>query len=222
MWIEAMNAKFKGIGRPYGKEQWDALLGHCQAVTDTPCVVFYKELLAAYPEAKVILTERDDAEQWFRSSLSTVIHFADLMIPQTWFAKLQALFSPADPKGLQLVELIMRNAPMFDALWRDYRNSTSTAKQLYHDYNAEVKRLVPKERLLVFNVKEGWTPLCNFLNEDIPDMEFPSRNSKAEFERNNGMIGEIIQSATRKNMALFGTGVVAILAMAAFALVKQK
>jgi hypothetical protein len=222
MWIEAMNAKFKGIGKPYGKDEWDALLGHCQAVTDTPCVVFYKELLAAYPDAKVILTERDNAEQWFRSSLSTVIRYADLMIPQTWFARLQALFSPADPKGLHLVELIMRHAPMFDALWRDYRNGTSTAKQLYHDYNAEIKRLVSEERLLVFNVKEGWAPLCKFLKEEVPDTEFPSRNSKADFERNNGMVGEKIQSATRKNMALFGTVVVAVVAVVTLALVKRK
>ena len=218
MWIDAMNAKFKGIGKPYGKEQWDALLGHCQAVTDTPCVIFYKELLAAYPNAKVILTERDDVEQWFRSSLSTVIHFANSMIPQTWFAKLMVLFSPADPKVLHLNKLIMENAPVFDALWRDYRNGTSTAKQLYHDYNAEVKRLVPNERLLVFNVKEGWNTLCKFLNEDIPDTQFPSRNSKAEFERNNGMVGEIMQSVARKNMAIFGTGLVAVLAAVALAL----
>ena len=221
MWIEALNAKFKGIGQPYGKEQWDALLGHCQAVTDTPCVIFYKELLAAYPDAKVILTERDDAEQWFRSSLSTVIHYTNLMIPKTWLAKFLAMFSPADPKGLQLVGLITQHAPVFVALWRDYHNGTSTAKQLYHDYNAEIKRLVPKERLLVLNVKEGWKPLCKFLNEQVPDTEFPSRNSKADFQRNNDMAGQVMQTMARKNMTLFGTGVVAVIAAAVLAIMKR-
>lgn len=219
MWIEAMEAKFKGIGKPYGKDQWDALLGHCQAVTDTPCVIFYKELLAAYPDAKVILTERDDVHQWFRSSLDTIIHYSNLLIPKTWFAKLQNLFSPADPKSLRLLEVITQNAPVFAALWHDYHNGTTTAKQVYHDYNAEVKRLVPKERLLVFNVKEGWTPLCEFLNEQIPNTEFPVRNSRAEFQRNNGMAGDMIRSATRKNMALFGTGVAVVVAAVAFLVV---
>jgi len=222
LWVEAMNAKFKGIGNPYGKEQWDALLGHCQAVTDTPCVIFYKELLAAYPDAKVILTERDNVDEWHRSSLSTVIHCSAQMIPKTWFDRFQALFSPINSAALELTELITKDAPIFAALWRDYHDGTTTAKQLYTDYNAEIRRLVPKENLLVFNVKEGWTPLCEFLDEELPDCEFPSRNSKADFARNNEVVGEVMQTVARKNMALFGTGVVAVVAAVAFAILKQK
>ena len=87
MWIEAIEAKFEGKGKPFEREDWDQLLGHCmvsptipqsrthnvaristetkepKAVTDTPCTVFYQELLAAYPDAKVILGVRDSAEQ---------------------------------------------------------------------------------------------------------------------------------------------------------------
>jgi len=217
-----MNAKFKGIGKPYGKEQFDALLGHCQAVTDNPCVIFYKELLAAYPDAKVILTERDNVDQWHRSSLTTLIHYAKQMIPETWFARFATRFLPGNPKVFELTELIARDAPIFSALWRDYHDGTETAKQLYTDYNAEIKRLVPKENLLVFNVKQGWAPVCNFLNEKIPDNEFPSRNSKADFAKNNEMAGQVMLAAALKNMAFFGTGVVAVVAAAAFAILKRK
>ena len=222
MWVEAMKAKFHGIGKPYGKEQWDALLGHCQAVTDNPCVIFYKELLEAYPDAKVILTERDNVDQWHRSSLTTLIHYAKQMIPETWFGRFAFWFVPGNPAVLQLTELIAKDAPIFAALWRDYHDGTETAKQLYKDYNAEIKKLVPKENLLVFNVKEGWDPLCGFLNERVPDAEFPSRNSKADFSKNNEMAGQIMQAAALKNMALWGTGVVAFVAAAAFAVLKRK
>jgi hypothetical protein len=222
MWIEALNAKFKGIGEPYGKDQWDALLGHCQAITDSPCVMFYKELLAAYPDAKVILTERDNADQWFRSQMSTVIPFSEKMLPQTWFAKFIALFSPVDSKLLRMMDLIVHDTPMYSALWHDHRNGTTTAKTFYEEYNAEIKRLVPKERLLVINAKEGWAPLCNFLSEDIPDTDFPHRNSKADFRANNGRLGEVMQTATRRNMTRFGTTVAAIVAVAALAIVKLK
>jgi hypothetical protein len=93
---------------------------------------------------------------------------------------------------------------------------------MYLDHNEEIKRLVPKENLLVFNVKEGWDPLCGFLNERVPDTEFPSRNSKADFARNNEMAGQVMQSAALKNMALFGGGVIAVVAAAAFAILKRK
>lgn len=221
LWTEAINAKFKGLGTPYGKKEWDALLGHCQAVTDTPCVVFYKELLAAYPDAKVILTERDSAEQWFRSHMATTVYYSNQMIPKTWLAKLATWFAPVDPKAASFLKLILEETPVYAALWRDYHNGTDTAKQVYEDYNAEIKRLVPKDRLLVFNVKEGWGPLCDFLGEEAPDEPFPRRNDTVQFSRNQEQIGSYVAAATKKNMAVFGAGVVALVAVAAFTIVRR-
>ena len=66
-------------------------------------------------------------------------------------------------------------------------------------------------------VKEGWAPVCEFLGEQVPETEFPSRNSKNDFARNNEMAGQVMQSVALKNMALFGTGVVAVVAAATFA-----
>lgn len=222
LWIEALNAKFKGIGEPYGRRQWDALLGHCQAVTDTPCVLFYKELLAAYPDAKVILTERDDADQWFRSQMSTVIPLSAQRIPQTRLEKFKALFSPGDPRIWHLTELILHVTPVYAALWRDYHDGTETSKQVYRDYNEEVKRLVPKERLLKFNVKEGWGPLCEFLDEKVPGTAFPCRNSKADFLQNNSRLGEAMEAVAWKNMSLFGAVTATVVAVVAFAIVKRQ
>lgn len=57
--MEAVNAKFLNQGKLYGRAKFDAYLGHCAAVTDMPCATFSEELMAAYPEAKIILVERD-------------------------------------------------------------------------------------------------------------------------------------------------------------------
>lgn len=64
MWMDALTAKFDGKGS-FGREEWDALLGHCQAVSDWPAVAFAPELIAAYPDAKVILTTRD-VDSWHK------------------------------------------------------------------------------------------------------------------------------------------------------------
>ena len=65
MWQEAYDAKFHGKGKRFGRAEFDKLLGHCQAVMEMPCFVFAEELIAAYPEAKVIVTTRT-IEDWYR------------------------------------------------------------------------------------------------------------------------------------------------------------
>ena len=61
----SLEAKYDGKGKPYGRVEFDKLLGHCQAVSDIPALCFAEELIAAYPEAKVILTVRD-VDSWYQ------------------------------------------------------------------------------------------------------------------------------------------------------------
>lgn len=214
LWTEALEAKFLDRGTPYGKAEWDALLGHCQAVTDAPCSIFYEDLLAAYPDAKVILTERESADEWFGSQMRTLVPYASGLVPRTWWGRVMAVFSPLDKTMVRLNELIVFHTPVFRTLWDDYHEGTERGKGVYEEYNAEIKRIVPAERLLVFNVKDGWKPLCEFLGEKVPvGEEFPRRNGEAVFVRNNQQFGEFVQAAARKNMAIVGAGVVAALAL---------
>src|ERR1700761_1653846 len=75
MWIDAFQGKFEsnetGI-KPFGRNEFDKLLGHWGATTDMPQSFFAKELIEAYPEAKVILVERD-VDSWYRSYEKSVI-----------------------------------------------------------------------------------------------------------------------------------------------------
>ncbi len=54
--------------------EFDELLGHSVAVTDAAASVFATDMIAAYPEAKIILNTRRDVEAWHRSLVDTLAH----------------------------------------------------------------------------------------------------------------------------------------------------
>jgi hypothetical protein len=46
---------------------------------------------------------------------------------------------------------------------------------------------LPAERLLVYEVAQGWQPLCDFLGLAVPAGAFPRVNSKDEFRARAGL-----------------------------------
>jgi hypothetical protein len=170
MWSEALEAKFEGNGKPYGREEFDQLLGHCQAVSDIPAILFAKELIEAYPDAKVILTHRN-YDSWFKScsesldvALAHPINFG-LMQP------LVTLFKRYDrwtrPTLLKTWRILFKG------------NFRANARQVWDEHYASIRSMVPPEKLLEYNVKEGWDPLIKFLDVPHPGVMFPNGNSTA-------------------------------------------
>ena len=147
-----------------------------QMVSDAPCTAFYRELLEAYPEAKVILSVRDSPEQWYRSQMNTAV-------PS--FAR---MYGPDASIGRRLFRLLSGPESaverMNELLWRHYFSTdiATGGTKFYQDFLAEVQRLVPKERLLVYNVRQGWEPLCAFLGAEIPAHPFPRANDAQTFQ----------------------------------------
>ncbi|KAJ7457730.1 P-loop containing nucleoside triphosphate hydrolase protein [Mycena latifolia] len=186
-WTEAIDAKFEGKGTPFGRAEWDQLLGHCQAVTDVPAILFSEELIATYPDAKVILTLRDPAAWWasYTSSLQTFYRSERL-----------ASAGAADPAHFgkvlgfsgRSIELML-GTPAADA-----QEEASKARLAAH--YASVKAMVPKERLLEVEVGEGWGRLCAFLGEEVPQDAFPRTNdAKALRENIDAWAGRILGDA---------------------------
>lgn len=148
------------------------------AVSDHPCLTFTDELLEMYPDAKVILTVRDNVDVWYESVMSTIWKVVELRISpdapfwrKTWRSLLDR--SPFD----RMTELIHLNpAGMY---WK----FPTRGKIFYEEHNEKIRRIVPKDRLLEFNVKEGWGPLCEFLGYEEPEWELPRVNDRAEFNR---------------------------------------
>lgn len=85
MWHDALNAKYKGIGE-FGRKEWDQLLGDCQAVCDWPACAFAKELIEAYPNAKVILTTRD-VDPWHAYVYTGEIRSKETTTRLTWISQ---------------------------------------------------------------------------------------------------------------------------------------
>lgn len=155
-------------------------------VTDTPCVLFASELVAAYPKAKIILTVRDSPEQWCKSVSNTILGFVHVTLNPTWNPLLYAFRTLQTPAPIMTVfARIFPNQP-FNAL-----NAVRTEEgpKRYHEHNDLVRELASvltggkvkrTDRFLEFNVKEGWGPLCSFLEKEEPEALFPCVNDTPE------------------------------------------
>lgn len=151
-----------GEGKPV---DWEKMLAKFQAGVDFPLSPFYQELMAVYPEAKVILTVRDP-QQWYESTRETIYKGASM---PNWLISLL----PTHRHFLRMVR-----ATVWERLFQERFEEREYAIQRFNEWITEVKGNVPAERLLVFDVKEGWEPLCRFLGNPIPDKPFPRINQR--------------------------------------------
>ena len=159
---------------------WDGLFRGYRATADWPGAAFYEELMARYPEAKVILTVRDP-ERWYESTRSTIY---ELTVTASRSPTFRLLFGAMRflrfgriGRGNLANEIVWDGT--FDGRFEDRRY----AIEVFERHNAEVRRRVPPDRLLVYEVKEGWSPLCEFLGVEEPDAPFPHVNDTAEMRR---------------------------------------
>ena len=139
---------------------WGKIFAGYNATVDWPNATFYRELAAAYPDAKIVHTERDP-DEWFESTQATI--FKNDIPPD-----IEVPF----PKMLRTV--IGR---LFDQRMHD----RDTCIAVFNAHNRQVRETIPAERLLVYHVADGWAPLCDFLGVPVPDGPIPKVNSREEF-----------------------------------------
>ncbi len=155
---------------------WGALFADYEATVDWPGCTFYKELTERYPDAKVLLNVRDP-EAWYKSASDTIYRVSRPGFPKS----LVPVFVPPLRRFVRMTKtLIWQNT--FDNRFED----KAYALKVFNDHIAEVKAVVPAEKLLVYEVKEGWEPLCAFLEVPVPDKPFPRLNDSAAFNRQVG------------------------------------
>ncbi len=164
------------IGLLEGKAlDWAQLYAGYQGTMGLPTVFFYKEIMAQYPEAKVILTMRD-AESWYQSASQTIFK-----LPTRGQMVMMGLIARFNPK-LKTAMYILPVARRVSAHFLGDDLTKERAIEFYQRHNAEVQQQVPPEKLLVYDVKEGWEPLCHFLDVPVPATPFPHTNTRAEFQ----------------------------------------
>jgi len=137
---------------------WEQLFEGYSSCVDWPSVFYWRELAEAYPDAKVLLTSRS-TESWLESMKKTI--FRVLRDKRE-----------SDSVGSKVIA-----AGTFD--WR--LDDDDYVVSVFERHMAEVQNTIPSERILVYQLGDGWQPLCEFLNVSVPDEPFPRTNSASEF-----------------------------------------
>ncbi len=145
---------------------WNNLFNSYQAAVDWPTSSFWQQLAEYYPQAKIILTIRN-ADEWYESIQNTIYYVLSQPVSKDNPIKREL--------GLMTRQLILENT------FHGYLGNKDKAMKIYEQHNEKVRQTISADRLLVYNVKEGWEPLCNFLNCPIPYDNFPKTNSTIEF-----------------------------------------
>ena len=199
------HVRFWEAARRGERVDWAGFLAGYEITVDWPACAFYAELMEAFPEAPVILTVREPG-RWYRSTLSTIygIHRISSGPPPVRLAlALAGLFAPGVTGVVRLADEIVWN-DTFKGRFAEESHAIETFRR----HNDEVRRRVPPGRLLVFDVREGWAPLCDFLGVEAPDEPFPHLNDAREMQRR--LLG--LAAASAAAPILIGAGVVAALA----------
>ncbi len=188
------------------KVDWRGFLADYEVAVDWPACAFYEELMEAFPKALVILTVRDP-EPWYESLHSTIYRLRKVTHgppPLRAAFAFAGMFAPGVVGTARLADHLVWE-DTFDGRFED----KPYAMEVFEANNEEVRRRVPPERLLMFDVREGWGPLCEFLGIEVPDKPFPHLNEAQEMRRR--LLGLTAFSAAAPVIAVAGIIAVALL-----------
>ena len=158
-WTKAIEARYYGKGRAYQRDDFEKFLGQYDAVGGWFAALLAEDLLAAYPEAKVIITTRDP-DVWVESWDSSVVY------THKWWRKWWWILPLCGGKERDF----RRNAELSLHAW-SYGNPFDRVEQrkIYVHHNERIRKLVPEDGLLDIDANAEWKPLCQFLAKEVPE-----------------------------------------------------
>jgi hypothetical protein len=181
-------------GEPGAQHDWERVFGRYTATVDNPACCVWRELLGAYPDAKVVLTVHPKgAEAWYESTIDT-IYFTECM----WQFKVLEWTTPFGRKFGEMSRKLIWN--------RSHKGTMKDREKAiahYRQHIEDVKAAVPADRLLIFSADQGWKPLCDFLGVPAPESEFPNLNDRSAIKAK-------IREITRGAYVILGVGTVAL------------
>jgi hypothetical protein len=148
------------------KVDWAQLLRGYRSQVDWPGARYWRELVATFPQARIILTIRDPGD-WYESMQATII----------------PLLATRGTLDVPFVNdlLNMAHLTVVEQVFGSRLNDRDHAIRVFRAHIAGVQADVSGHRLLCYEVSHGWQPLCNFLQVDVPDAPFPKTNSSKAF-----------------------------------------
>jgi hypothetical protein len=148
------------------KVDWDHVFRGYRSQVDWPGARYWRELVRHYPTAKVVLSVRDP-DEWFDSVQATIVPF------------LAARGHHSSPHVNAICE--MGHETVAVQVFNGRISERQHATQVFKNHIADVQSEIPAGRLLTFDLRDGWRPLCEFLRVEVPDIPFPKTNSSKEF-----------------------------------------
>jgi len=193
VWLDYIDGKvpIESVLAEIGKAGYDV-------TQDVPWSLYWKELYEANgPDTKVILTVRDSTEKWWNSFdkffsktvmetdtcgfNSRPIYFNLINIGMMGSAMKRMVKLDQFLTSQFYDEILYRRTYSTKECLQDIAISKENVCKRYEEHNELVKSTIPKENLLVWNLKDGWEPLCSFLNVPIPDVPIPKENTTGDF-----------------------------------------
>ena len=172
-----------------GEADWDNVFNGFNSAVDYPAAFFYKELLAAYPDAKVVLSVRD-GQAWARSMHDTIwgLQYDEGSIARHLMSARRCI-DPAMRAYTDLMTTMLNMADLFGPMPPQFDEDALVAGMERH--NAEVRSHVPARQLLEWSPVDGWGPLCEFLKRPVPAVPLPRVNDSAAF--NAGLVASAME-----------------------------
>ena len=164
-----------------GNGDWDELFEGKDSTVDWPAAYHWRELMDVYPDAKILLSVRS-ADSWVQSMENTInqIFFGDTLMHH--LARAQYAIDPVYAAWIDL--LTEMNWSDEHGAWAGTNGEPGPMAEAMERWNQAVIDTVPEERLLVWNPKDGWEPLCEFVEVPVPEAPLPNVNDTENFQKN--------------------------------------
>ncbi|KAJ2985944.1 hypothetical protein NUW58_g5267 [Xylaria curta] len=163
---------------PFTRADWDELWGQEYDVVTDIASPFVLELIKAYPDAKVVIVQRD-FDSWWKSFTRNIVDRV-FAFPRSYIIA----FMTSNFLGIRPTHATRKMLyGLFDAKSRS-KIDAARGRQVYEEYFRKIRELVPPERRLEYTVGDGWEPLCDFLGVDVPkDVPFPRGNEGVALDK---------------------------------------
>ena len=190
MWIEALKLKYgpgtqlndlpvpsSGPYTPADFARYYKSWGYT-AITDQPSVLFAPELMAAFPNARIVLSQHPrGVEGWVNSMTISILPLTSWRVWDYFLVPFDTYFCR------QYIPMLRRNLEIWtlETPWPGPIDVATARESLrkYHEKHYEEVRNLAKEQgreVLEFNPAMGWEPLCKFLGKPVPSEPYPFIN----------------------------------------------
>jgi hypothetical protein len=156
---------------------WAKVFEGWESTVDWPACTYWEQIWETFPDAKVLLSVREP-ESWYASCKKSIHASAQAAAK----GELEGGSVTVSPEAMKMINGIIWNGT-FDGRFDD----KEFALDVYNRHNEDVKSKVPADNLLVYEIKQGWEPLCEFLEVPVPDADMPHLNDAASFRSMVGL-----------------------------------